>query len=183
MGGPVTHPGEPAARLLNAVMRGWIASRALLSARLAQRSTRTAGFLTHVRGARYHFFMNLLDARRRAPRISIDGFCGVVTNDDLRPAAMSNLSTLGLRVERPFDHKAAKSVVQLEIELPGIDEVLWASASVTHAYLTPMPGVTADGQPRFWCRAGLRIADTSQRERRLLRDYVIETLRLRRTAA
>ncbi len=128
--------------------------------------------------------MNLLDVRRRAPRITVDGLCGVVTNDDgLRPAAMSNLSTLGLRLERPFDPKTARPVVQLEIELPGIDEVIWASATVTHAHLTPMPGRTPDGEPRFWCRAGLRIADVSQCERRLLRDYVVETLRVRRTAA
>ena len=120
--------------------------------------------------------MNLLDARRCAPRISVDGLCGVVTNDDLRPASMSNLSTSGLRLERPFDPKAARPIVQLEIELPGIDEIVWASATVTHAFLTPMPGKTADGQPRFWCKAGLRIANASQRELRLLRDYVVETL-------
>jgi hypothetical protein len=120
--------------------------------------------------------VNLLDARRCAPRISVDGLCGVVTNDDLRPASMSNLSTSGLRLERPFDPKAARPVVQLEIELPGIDEIVWASATVTHAFLTPMPGRTADGQPRFWCKAGLRIANASQRELRLLRDYVVETL-------
>ena len=124
--------------------------------------------------------MNLLDARRRAPRIHVDGLCGVVANDDLQPAAMSNLSTLGLRVERPFDPKTASPVVQLEIELPGIDEIVWVSASVTHAHLTPMPGRGADGQPRFWCRAGLRIANASQRELRLLRDYVIESLVARR---
>jgi hypothetical protein len=131
--------------------------------------------------------VNLLDVRRRAPRILVDGLCGVVSNnDDLRPASMSNLSTLGLRLERPYDPKAARPagvpIVQLEIELPSIDEVLWASATVTHAYLTPMRGRTADGQPRFWCRAGLLIANTSQRERRLLRDYVFEELRTRRTA-
>jgi hypothetical protein len=39
-----------------------------------------------------------------------------------------------------------------------------------------MPGKTADGQPRFWCKAGLRIADVCQRERRMLRDYVIDRL-------
>jgi hypothetical protein len=127
--------------------------------------------------------VNLLDVRRRAPRISVDGLCGVVTKDELRPASMSNLSTLGLRVERPFDPKTARRVVQLEIELPGIDEVVWASAEVTHALLTPMTGWTVDGQPRFWCQAGLRIANASQRELRLLRDYVFESLRVRRTAA
>jgi len=113
----------------------------------------------------------------------VDGLCGVATNDDLRPATMSDLSTLGLRVERPFDPKTARPIVQLEIELPGIDEVVWAGAIVTHAYLSPMPGRSADGQPRFWCRAGLRIADVCERERRMLRDYVIEQLIARRTAA
>jgi hypothetical protein len=121
--------------------------------------------------------VNLLDVRRAAPRISVDGLCGVVTDDDqLRHASMSNLSATGLRLERPFDPAATRRFVQLEIELPGVDEIVWASAAVTHAYLTPLPGRTADGQPRFWCRAGLRIADASRRERRLLRDYVIEKL-------
>ena len=118
--------------------------------------------------------MNLLDARRRAPRITVDGFCGVVTGDDLHPAAMSDLSTLGLRLERPFDPRTARPIVQLEIELPDVDEIVWASAVVTHAYLTPMRSV--NGEPRFWCRAGLRIADTCTRERKLLRDYVVEHL-------
>ena len=124
--------------------------------------------------------MNLLDVRRRAPRISIDGWCGVATNDDLRPATMSNLSMLGLRVERPFDPKTARPIVQLEIELPGVDEVVWASAVVTHALLTPMPGRSADGQPRFWCRAGLKISEASRRERKMLQDYVAEMLLRRR---
>src|SRR5262249_514310 len=125
--------------------------------------------------AAYDFLVNLLDVRRRAPRISVEGLCGVVANDELRHASMCNLSTLGLRIERPFDAKTARPIVQLEIELPGVDEIVWASAIVTHALLTPMPGRCADGQPRFWCRAGLRIADASHRERRMLRDYVVET--------
>lgn len=132
----------------------------------------------------YDYFVNLLDARRRAPRIFVDGFCGVVTDDDdLHHASMSNLSTLGLRLERPFDPTTARPIVQLEIELPGLDEVIWASAVVTSTYLTPLPGRRPDGQPRFWCRAGLRIADASRRERRMLHDYVIEQLVTQRTVA
>jgi hypothetical protein len=125
--------------------------------------------------------MNLLDVRRRAPRISVDGFCGVASDDELGHASMSNLSTLGLRLERVFDPARAKPLVQLEIELPGIDEIVWTSAIVTHAYLTPLPGRRTDGQPRFWCRAGLRIKDASRRERRMLQDYVVEQLVSRRT--
>ena len=85
---------------------------------------------------------------------------------------MSDLSTLGLRLERPFDPKSARPIVQLEIELPGLDEVVWASGVVTFAFLSPLRGRTPDGQPRFWCRAGLRIAGIARAEQRLLRDYV-----------
>ncbi|NVB80290.1 MAG: PilZ domain-containing protein [Kofleriaceae bacterium] len=123
--------------------------------------------------------MNLLDVRRMAPRIPVDGLCGVVANDDLRPAAMLDISTTGLRLERPFDPRTASRVVQLEIELPGVDEVVWARGEVTFAFLSPMGGTTPDGQPRFWCRAGLRLADVCQRERRMLSDYVFESLRTR----
>lgn len=121
--------------------------------------------------------MNLLDLRRLAPRIPVEGLCGVVANDNLRHATMRDLSTTGLRLERPFDPKTASRIVQLEIELPGIDEVVWARAEVTHAVLSPMGGFAPDGQPRFWCRAGLRIEDICLPERRMLRDYVVETLR------
>jgi hypothetical protein len=121
--------------------------------------------------------MNLLDARRRAPRISLDGLCGVVSDDDgLCHASMSDLSSIGLCIERPFDARTARPVVQLEIELPGVDEIVWASAAVTYARVTRMRGRGRDGQARFWCRTGLRIASASQRERRLLRDYVVERL-------
>jgi hypothetical protein len=72
--------------------------------------------------------------------------------------------------------------VQLEIELPGTDEVVWARGDVTFAFLSPMGGTHPDGQPRLWCRAGLRIAGVAQGERRLLRDYVIEARRARRRA-
>ncbi|MGE0868335.1 MAG: PilZ domain-containing protein [Kofleriaceae bacterium] len=117
-----------------------------------------------------------LDPRRHTPRILVDGLCGVVSNDNLQHATVRNLSESGLSIERPFDPAAARRVVQLEIDLPGIDEIVWAYARVTFAHLSPLPGRGADGQPRFWCRAGLRIDGICRRERRLLRDYVREAL-------
>ena len=95
---------------------------------------------------------------------------------------MTNLSTLGLRLEGPYRHENATRIIQLEIELPGVDEVVWTSAEVTRAVLTPMRGTHADGKPRFWCRAGLTIRDASRSERRLLQDYVIDGLRARSIA-
>ncbi|MGE0548279.1 MAG: PilZ domain-containing protein [Kofleriaceae bacterium] len=117
-----------------------------------------------------------LDPRRHTPRILVDGLCGVVSNDNLHHAALRNLSESGLSIERPFDPATTRRVVQLEIDLPGIDEIVWASARVTFAHLSPLPGRTADGQPRFWCRAGLRIDGICRRERRLLREYVQHTI-------
>jgi hypothetical protein len=119
-----------------------------------------------------HFMTPQPDPRRRTPRILVDGLCGVVTDRDLRHASLRDLSEHGLRLELPFDPASARRTVQLEIDLPGVDELVWASGTVTFAVLTPLPGRTADGQPRFWCRAGLRIDAMCGSEQRLLREYV-----------
>jgi hypothetical protein len=124
--------------------------------------------------------MRSVDPRRLAPRVCVDGLCGVVSKRDLRHAALLDLSALGLRIERPFEQASASRLLQLEIELPGIDEVVWARGEVTFAHLSPLGGHHPDGQPRFWCRAGIRIDRVARHDRRLLRDYVIETRRARR---
>lgn len=112
--------------------------------------------------------MNLLDARRRAPRISLEGFCSVAIDGALHHAHLTSLSTLGLRIEQPAKTATTRPMVQLEIELPGVDEVVWASAYVTDlrvAYRGP-----------WLCRTGLQIAAISGREQRMLRDYVVDQI-------
>ena len=123
--------------------------------------------------------MNLLDARRRVPRISVEGFCSVATDDALHHAQLTSLSTLGLRIERPSP-AALQAIVQLEIELPGLDEVVWASAVVTDVRVTNLPGRRRDGRRPWTCRTGLRIAAISLSEQRFLRDYVVEQMVARR---
>lgn len=119
--------------------------------------------------------MTFPDPRRQTPRIRIAGLCTLVSDDDLRPASYSNLSVHGLRMELPFDATKTGRRLQLELELPGTDELMWALAHVTHAHLSPMGGTHPDGQPRFWARVGLEISAGSRRDRRLLRDYVLST--------
>ncbi len=123
----------------------------------------------------YHFGMQLPDPRRHGPRVAVDGWCGVVTHHDLRHATVLELSETGIRLERVFDPAVAARTVALELELPGIDEIIWARADVAFARLTPLGGTHASGQPRFRCRAGLRIADAATRHLRLLRDFVFAT--------
>ncbi len=127
--------------------------------------------------------MSGAEPRRLAPRITLDGFCGVVARQELRHATMLDLSASGLRLERPFDARTASPVVQLEIELPGADEIVSARARVARAHLSPMGGRHPDGQPRLWCRAGLVIDDVAVRDRRLLREYVFEMRRARAARA
>jgi hypothetical protein len=124
--------------------------------------------------------MSFVDPRRLAPRISVDGLCELVHQRSVRHARLTELCATGLRIELPFDAAAASPTVQLEIELPGVDELVWALGRVTFAHLTPLGGRHPDGQPRLWCRAGIRIESAAWRERRLLRDYVVETRRARR---
>jgi hypothetical protein len=123
------------------------------------------------------------DPRRNSPRISVDGVCGVASDRDASTAAMLDLSSMGLRLERAFDPARATRSLQLEIELPSIDEVMWAHGEVTFAHLSPMGGRHENGQPRMWCRAGIRIASAARRDLHLLRDYVFETGRARQRAA
>ena len=92
---------------------------------------------------------------------------------------MVELSAIGLRIELPFDANAASRTVQLELELPGTDEIMWVRGQVTSARLSPMGGCHPDGQPRLWCRAGIHIDAAAWRDRRVLGDYVIETRRAR----
>ena len=116
-----------------------------------------------------------MDLRRHGPRIAVDTWCGVVTHHDLRHASVLELSETGIRLERIFDPRTAARTVALEIELPGVDEIIWARADVAFARLTPLGGTHHSGQPRLLCRAGLRIADAASRHLRLLRDYVFAT--------
>ena len=127
--------------------------------------------------------MRFNDPRRMSPRIAVDALCGVAGQHDLHPAAMVDLSSMGLRIERCFDRATARRKVQLEIELPEVDEIVWASGHVTFAHLSPMGGRHPDGQPRLWCRAGIRIDAGARADLRTLRDYVVETERARRRIA
>lgn len=123
------------------------------------------------------------DFRRAAPRIATEGICGVLAGRALVPASMIDLSWLGLRLELPFDHTTAARDVHLEIELPGLDEIVWAKGHVTFARLTPMGGFHADGQPRLWCSAGVKIDVAAPSERRLVRELVMDTTRAREARA
>jgi hypothetical protein len=108
---------------------------------------------------------------RAGPRIPLETMCSVLAGNKQRHASVLDLSSEGLRIERPFDPKHASRTVSLEIEIPELDEIIRARGHVRFARLTPMGGTHLDGSPRFWCQAGIHV-DLNSRDRRFLYEYV-----------
>ena len=121
------------------------------------------------------FSMLALDPRRNDPRISASSFCSELLETDLRHGLVVELSESGLRIERPFFGGRLGERVQLEFELPEIDEIVWAAAQPCYDVVSRR-AATSPGELGGLVRtSGFRLVRTSERSRRLLRDLVFET--------
>jgi hypothetical protein len=115
------------------------------------------------------------DPRRLSPRVEIEALCSELVGNQERHALVVDLSEGGLRVERPFTGGRRDPVVQIELELPEADEIIWAKGEVCFDRIRP-------GRFGSLLRTtGLRLAAAASRDLRLLRDYVF-TLRRRAEA-
>ena len=113
------------------------------------------------------------DLRRVSPRIDVEALCWEVIGDRERSALLVDVSTEGARVERPYIGGRIETEVPLQIEVPGIDEVMWARGDVVFDKLVPARSPGASGGPfGLIRRTGYRIAIAAARDLRLLRDYV-----------
>ena len=119
------------------------------------------------------------DPRRTSPRIDLEALCWEVLDDHETSAFVVDLSTGGARLERPFLGGRIPRLVPLQLELPGVDEVLWASGEVVFDQLVPTTAPIG-GLWGFMRRTGYRLAAAAARDLRLLRDYVYEMHRARR---
>jgi hypothetical protein len=117
--------------------------------------------------------------RRESPRIEVEAMCWEMTEGKELSGLALDLSSGGLRIERPYVGGATKREVQLEIEIPGIDEVMWARGDVCFDILVP-DGSPAGGPLGLIRRTGYRIARAAQRDMKMLREVVHETYRARR---
>lgn len=113
------------------------------------------------------------DLRRISPRIDVEALCWEMVNERETSALIVDLSTEGARLERPFLGGRIQREVPLQLELPGIDEVMWARGDVMFDQIvqTSSPSGGPFGLLR---RTGYRIAIAAARDLRLLRDYVYE---------
>lgn len=117
--------------------------------------------------------------RRESPRIGIEALCWELVADREISGIAVELSPLGLRIERPYTGGPTRREVPLQLEVPGIDEVMWAKADACFDHLVPRSG-PAGGALGLIRRTGYRIVAAAARDLRMLRELVMETDRARR---
>jgi hypothetical protein len=119
------------------------------------------------------------DVRRESPRIKVEALCWELIDDRETSALAVDLSSLGLRIERPYTGGPTRRTVPLALELPGIDEVMWARGEACFDVLVPRGG-PAGGALGLVRRTGYRIALAAARDLRMLNELVVETDRTNR---
>jgi PilZ domain len=108
------------------------------------------------------------DARRSAPRVDTDAICW---EDGLRAGVVVDLSPDGLKLERPAA-RPLSGAIQLELELPELDDVVWIGGQV--CFDRRRAGVQS---------TGVRLVAAAARDLRRIRDFVLERQRRLRADA
>lgn len=111
--------------------------------------------------------------RRAVPRAAVSARCWEVAHRQEQRGLVVDLSWEGVRLERPFVPGARAEQVQLELEVPGLGEVIWAKAGPCFDQVVQArPG--QGGPLGLVRRTGYRLLAAAQRDLRLLRDYLFE---------
>lgn len=108
--------------------------------------------------------------RRVGPRVPVSSFCFEYMGSIERSAVVVELSSDGIRLSRP-DTGIAPRRMQLEFELPDLDELIWAEGEVCHEVVEQVvdgPGGLS-GDIRT---SGIRFVRMAESQQRLLRQYV-----------
>jgi hypothetical protein len=120
-----------------------------------------------------------MDFRRLGPRVGVETFCSELVGGVQRPGLVVELSADGLRIERPYIGGRRPPEVAIELEVPAIDEVIWARAAVCFDRIRQAPPGLRAGPLGLLRTTGLRIIGAAARDLRLLRDAVVALHRAR----
>ena len=115
------------------------------------------------------------DFRREGPRIDVDALCWEVSDEGETSAMAVDLSQGGIRIERPYVGGRTREVVPLQLDIPGIDELLWARGDVCSDIVVAARGRLGP----LVRRTGYRIAMAARRDRKMLREYVFDSFLMR----
>ncbi len=111
--------------------------------------------------------------RRLSPRIDVESaLCSEVGEREDRLASIVDLSPTGIRIERPYVGGRSPRTMQLEFEIPGVDEWIWALGEVCSDAVRPRRDADATHLIRH---TGIRLLRATDRDLRMLREYVLDT--------
>jgi hypothetical protein len=111
-----------------------------------------------------------MGSRRVGQRVPLEGFASEIVLERERYGVVVDLCPNGLRLQRPFDGPRDR-YVQLEFEIPGTDEMIWAKGEICFDQLWRRRGLTQD---RLIRTSGIRIVAAAPKHLRLLRDYSVD---------
>jgi hypothetical protein len=133
------------------------------------------------------------DPRRSSPRIGTQALCWEIDGDRELSSLVVDLSSDGARLERPYTPRSKwdvplelgpagrgawahvarhDGVIPFQLELPEVDEVLWARGDVVFDELVPVK--TQGGPFGLVRRTGLHLSLGARRDMHLLRDWIHE---------
>lgn len=111
--------------------------------------------------------------RRESPRIDVEAMCWELVDRHEVSGLAVDLSTMGLRIERPYVGGPTRHQVPLQIEVPGIDEIMWARGDAVFDIVVP------GGPTGLVRRTGYHLTLAAGRDMRLLKELVFETHKAR----
>jgi hypothetical protein len=120
-----------------------------------------------------------LDARRIDPRVDVESFCSELLDRGERSAMVVDLSPVGARIERPYVGGPTPREIDLELEVPEMDEVIWARGEVCFDVVTPAPVGGRGGPLGLMRTTGIRLVRAASRDFKVLRECVFELWRAR----
>jgi hypothetical protein len=117
--------------------------------------------------------------RRALPRVTVESLCSEYLGSHERHALVVDLSEEGLRVQRPLGGPRTR-LVQLEFEVPEVDEIVWASGEICFDQVWRVSPEHPGSLSGLIRTSGIRLVAAADRHRRLLREYVNDTCRQQR---
>ena len=118
------------------------------------------------------------ELRREGPRIGIQALCWELIAGRERSGLAVDLSPAGVRIERPYTGGPTLREVPLQLEVPDLDEVMWARGEACFDVIVPTSG-KAGGALGLVRRTGYRFAGAAARDLRVLKELVYDTHRAR----
>jgi hypothetical protein len=111
--------------------------------------------------------------RRSSPRVAVESMCWEIIDGKEITSMSIDLSTHGIRIERPYIGGGTRSEAQLEIEIPEIDEMMWAKGAATYDVLVQDKSPWG-GPMGLVRRTGYRLVAGARRDFNRLSEYVME---------